>query len=94
MSGRKRKVYSQQFRQDAVQLLADSGRPITEVARELGIDKTTLRYWKRKLSGEVPKGRKLSQEEEIRALRQENARLRMEQEVLKKAVVFFANDES
>jgi len=74
--------------------LAESGtKPLTEIARELGIHLETLRGWRRRaqLDGE-PGARATvpSLEEENRRLKREMAILREEREILKKATAFFA----
>jgi transposase len=93
MGKRGPKAYSDEFRQEAVRLLRDSGRTPPEVAAELGIGVDALRAWDRQFGpAETVKGRGkvLALEEENRRLRRENARLLEEREILKKATAFFA----
>jgi len=97
MKKRGPKAYSEEFRREAVRLT--EARPVTQVARELGIHPETLRGWRRvarahgasepgtSTAGTVP-----SLEEENRRLRRENERLREEREILKKATAFFAKE--
>jgi transposase len=51
-----------------------------------------LGAWKRELEGAAPAAQTVTEREELRRLRRENARLKLEQEILKKAMAFFAND--
>ena len=94
--------YTQEFRRDAVELIRSSGRPINEVARELGMSHETLRNWVRKherqmLSpgSQAPAGAGLSvadKDAEIARLRAEVAELRQEKEILRKAAAYFAKE--
>jgi transposase len=94
------KAYSDDFRREAVRLT--ESRPVTRVARELGIHPETLRGWRRVArargdaepgpGGKSPAGTVPSLEEENRRLRRENERLREEREILKKATAFFAKE--
>jgi transposase len=88
--------YSEEFRREAVRLI-ESGQPLKQIARELGVTPGTLRDWRRRLgkAGQTSAGRRATVpllEEENRRLRRENERLREEREILKKATAFFAKD--
>jgi transposase len=86
--------HSEEFKREAVKLVTDQGYSIAEAARSLGLDRSLLRSWKLKYASEqkgVPKMREMEQEELAR-LREENRRLRMERDILKKATAFFANE--
>jgi transposase len=79
----------------ATRLVFESGRPIAQVARDLGVPSETLRVFVRQV--EANEGRRkdlLSDEEreEIRKLRRENFELRRANEILKSASVFFAKE--
>ncbi|WP_412735996.1 IS3 family transposase [Krasilnikovia sp. MM14-A1259] len=96
--------YTQEFRADAVELVRSSGRPINEVARELGLSHETLRNWVRKHEQQTSgpgagsaAGAGLSvadKDAEIARLRREVAELRQEKEILRKAAAFFEGDGS
>ena len=88
----KKPRYTKEFKLQAVELLRTSGRGVEQVAKELGVAKSALYRWQRKpaTTKEGQRIRAISLEEENRELRRENARLKMEQEFLKKAAAFFA----
>ena len=93
----KRKSYSTQFKIDAVKLVTEEGYKISEAARNLEINPNVLRRWKDQLKGDSEqafpgKGHMTPEKEELHRLREENKRLRMEREILKKAAAFFAKE--
>ena len=89
----KRRKFSPQFRAEAVQMVLETGKPIAEVARDLGVHDGTLgnwvATWRRDNPEPVPE---LSPVERARVneMEAEIRRLRMENEFLKKAAAFFA----
>ena len=88
-----RRKFSPQFRAEAVQMVIETGKPIAEVARDLGIHDGTLGNWVNAWRREHPEpAQALSPVERARVneLEEENRRLRMENEFLKKAAAFFA----
>jgi transposase len=90
-----RKTYSREFKLEAIQLAETSGKPVTQIERELGLGKSQIYRWKRQLEQEGEeafpgKGRLKAQEEAIRQLRRENEILRQERDILKKAISIFA----
>ena len=94
---RGRSAYTEEFRREAVRLVEKTPDRLFQIARELDVNHETLRkWWQRAQAGGdapiVPPGRVLTLEEENRRLRQENARLTEEREILKKAAAFFARD--
>ena len=87
--GKKRNQYTKEYRTKAVRLMVEEGRPIAELARELGTAQSLLHRWKRKYEeGKIEpfpgQGRLSPEDEELRQLRRENKRLRLEHEILKK----------
>jgi transposase len=95
---KKRKKYTQEFKEEAVKLVTEQGYQITEAARNLGVNVNMLGRWKREIEGvgegsPVLKG-EAAMQAELNHLRKENKRLKMEREILKKAAVFFAKETS
>ena len=82
---RPRRKFSDEFKRDAVEIVRSSGRPIRQVASELGIYDSTLGNWVRQ--DEINRGERegltSDERERLRALERENARLRMERELEK-----------
>lgn len=95
MKKRDRRAFSPEFKIEAVRLVTEGGRPVSEVARELDLRPEQLRGWKQRLqaSGQVPRSpATVSAEEEVRRLRREVEVLRQERDFAKKAAAFFAKD--
>ena len=89
----KRRRYSRQFKEEAVRLVETQDAPVRQIAEELGVSYWTLRFWLKEArdnGAELPEP--LPLEEEVRQLRDENRRLRLEREILKKATAFFAKE--
>ena len=93
------KTYTKEFKLEAVRLMMESDRPSSEIAMELGIRRNQLYKWKEQLEkqGEVAfgKGRgrpRKEDESEVSRLRRELERVKEENEILKKAAVFFAKE--
>lgn len=90
---RSRRKFSPQFKAEAVQFVIQTGRPVAEVARELGIHEGTLGNWVSQWRADNPEPEKaLSPVERARVAEMEDEirKLRMENEFLKKAAAFFA----
>ena len=92
-----RKKYSKEYKLDAVSLVLDQGYTVTEAAKSLEINRSVLQRWIKEFQsddGHAFRGNgKLTPEQaEIRRLKEENRRLKMEKEILKKATVFFAKE--
>lgn len=95
MKTEKGRVIDDAFRQEAVRILATSGRTIREVASDLGVGVSSLGTWKRKLGrAELMAGPHDDVEKELARLRRENELLRAERDLLKKATAFFAKETS
>ena len=89
---RTRPPYPPEFRRQAIELLR-SGTPLKRVASELGVSEQTLRNWRRQDQvdrHERDDGLTSDEREELRRLRRENARLKQERDLLKRAAAFFA----
>ena len=88
-----RPPYPEQFRREAVALVRREGRSIRDVADSLGVSQQTLRNWRRQDQldrHERDDGLTSDEREELRRLRRENARLKQERDLLKRAAAFFA----
>jgi transposase-like protein len=88
-----RRRFSPQFKAEAVQMVIETGKSIADVARDLGIHDGTLGNWVNAYRREHPEPvQPLTPVERARVkeLEDENRRLRMENEFLKKAAAFFA----
>ncbi|HEX4203843.1 MAG TPA: transposase [Ktedonobacteraceae bacterium] len=93
--GKIQKVYTKEFKQEAVRLAQTSGKPIAQVARELGISDTSIQQWRKELaengSEAFPgKGHQIQLEEENRRLKRENEIVRQEREMRKRAMSIFS----
>ena len=86
--------YSLEFRREAVRLLRTSGRPVPQLAQELGCSPQSLRNWARRLDVDegTAEGLSSDEREELRRLRREVRTLTEEREILRKAAAFFAKD--
>jgi len=90
--------YTKEFREEAVKLVTEEKSSIPEIARRLNLPKSTLENWMRKYRagklGEIGKNyRPLTDTEmELARLKRENAKLRMERDILKKAAAYFAKE--
>jgi transposase len=94
---RTRRIYTPEFKAEAVKLITEQGYSVAEAARSLGIKDNLIRNWKQALEASrdqaFPGCGKLSPfEEENRRLRAENKRLLAERDILKKAAAFFATE--
>jgi transposase len=96
--GQERRHFTDEFKTEAVALLASSGRPLIQIASELGLSPSMLRNWRdRSIGGHAPHPMAASAAPsvpdpaaEISRLRRENDRLRMERDILKKTVAIFS----
>lgn len=94
-----RKKYSKEFKLNAISLVKEQGYSQTEAARSLDIRSKLLSRWIQEYQCEEDNafrgnGKLTAEQQELRQLREENKRLKMEKEILKKATVFFAKEMS
>lgn len=92
-----RRKFGKEFKQEAVSLVVDQGYSNAQAGRSLGIRGNLIGRWRRELEGQpehaFPGHGKLTPEQQrIRDLEEENRRLRMEKDILKKATAFFAKE--
>ena len=96
MSKRKVAQYTLEFKQSSAKLASTSGKPVSQVAEELGVNSNTLHGWvakyypKATVEGRIAIPADL--EAENRRLRKELARAKQERDILKKAAAYFANE--
>jgi transposase len=88
--------YPEEFRADAVALVRSSGRPIAQVAKELGVNHETLRTWVRTAEAAQRPGTaaESAKDAELARLRKQVAELKLEREILRKAAAYFAKETS
>jgi transposase len=93
----RRRRYPKEFKLEAVRQIEELGRPVRDVAFDLGIHHNTLYKWWLELreAGEealAGNGQSRDSDDEVRRLKRELARVREERDILKKAVTFFAKE--
>ena len=95
MTSKPTSCYPPEFRAEAVRLARTSGKPDTQIARELGMTTETWRTWRKQADrdeGKRQDGLTREEREELRRLRRENRVVREEREILVKAAAFFARE--
>ena len=96
---RVRRTFTPQFKKDAVALLRE-GRSATEVAQSLGIARSLLQGWKDQLERRRPAevfpgpGQRSPEQQEIAELKKRLSRVTEERDILKKALAYFADDQT
>ena len=95
MKGLPRQIYTKEFKEEAVKLVMEQGLGLLEASRRLSIPNQTLSKWIIKAKAGEPQDSGCKKEvsdkdAEISRLRRENAELRMERDILKKATAYFA----
>jgi len=91
-----RRKYSAEFKAEAVKLASQAGVSVSAVARDLGVHESILRRWMQE-SSFTGKPKSIhtdtdSLTQELSRLRKENAQLKMERDIIKKALGYFAKD--
>lgn len=84
-----RRSYTEEFKREAVRLMETSGKPIAELARDLGINDNNLYRWRGSYGSQAQdssNGSAAEREAELKRLRRENEVLRQERDILKKAM--------
>jgi transposase len=90
-----RRKFDLEFKRGAVDLVRETGRPIAQVARELGINEATLGNWvdkDRKARGDDGGTLSESEREELVRLRREVTELRMQRDVLKRSTALWVDE--
>ena len=93
------RTFTKEFKIEAVQLAQSSGKPMSQVARDLGIADSTLHEWCKQLSEQGKQafpgsGHQLPEAEELRRLRRELEVTKQERDILKKALAIFSRAQS
>jgi transposase len=93
-----RRSFSREFNREAVYLVTQCGVSLAQAARDLDLHATVLRRWIREFddspaSAFPGKGQMKPDNEEVRRLRREVAKLKVERDILKKAAAYFARDQ-
>jgi transposase-like protein len=92
---RRRRSFTPEFKDEAVRMVIESGRPIAEIAREIHVNEGTLGNWVNKYRAEHAEDEPpltTSERARLRELEKENRELRMKAEFLGKAAAFFAQE--
>jgi transposase len=96
---RLRRTFTPQFKKDAVRLVVEEGKSLTEVATHLGIARSLLQRWREQLASKpAPEvfpghGRVTGQAEKIRELEKKLRDVTTERDILKKALAYFADEQ-
>ena len=95
MVSQKRRKFSPEYREEAVKMVIETSRPIAQVARDIGINEGTLGNWvsvyRREHAGEEP-ALDVSERARLREAERELREVKMENEFLKKAAAYFAQN--
>lgn len=96
MAALTRHQYPEEFKQEAVQLMRDSARPVVQVARDLGISESLLYRWRTQHRQAEPQGTTRAVQrtaaEELTHLKRELVRVTQERDSLRRAAAFFARE--
>ena len=88
-----RRRFTREFKVSAAKLVNEQGYSVAEAARSLGVDPGSIRGWLKQFVTPEGAASDGSLKAELQRLRQENKRLLMEREILKKATAFFAKEQ-
>lgn len=93
---KKRRQFDRAFKVEAVRLVTEEHRPVAAVARDLGIGENLLHRWKHQFTNQqdsafIGTGNLSAEQAELRRLQRENADLREERDILKKAISVFSD---
>lgn len=98
MSNKPRRQFTPEQKAEAVEIVKQSGKPISQIAKEMGLTESALRNWVNQAQidqTKAPNGPLTTEErQELAKLRRENKRLAMERDFLKKVAAFFAAENS
>jgi transposase len=91
---RARRIFTDEYKAEAVRLVLDEGKSVGAAARDLDLSESALRNWVERARADRGTGKPgvltTAEREELARLRKENRELRIEREILKKAAAFFA----
>lgn len=93
----KRKTYDNEFKLSAVKMIVEGGMSVSRISKDLGVNENSLYKWKRDYLTDQQnafpgKGRMKPEDEELRKLKKELHIVKMERDILKKAIAFFAKE--
>ena len=98
MGRKKRRKFTAEYKAEVVKLVRESDKGIGQLSRELGLTESSVRNWVKQADVDAGRGREgaltTDEKEELRRLRRDVKRLRMERDILKKATAFFARESS
>jgi transposase len=94
---KQQKTYTREFKWEAVQLVKSSGKPMSHIARDLGVSDSALYHWCKQLAEQGEQafpgsGHQSAEREEIRRLKRELEVTRQERDILKKVVSIYSRD--
>jgi transposase len=98
MTQKPRRIFTDEQKAEAVRIVNQSGKPVSQVAKEMGLTESALRKWVKQAQVDCqaePQGQLTSTErKELNELRRDLKRIQMERDFLKKAATFFARESS
>ena len=94
---KQQKFYTKEFKLEAVRLVKSSGKPMSQIARELGVSDSALYHWCKQLTEQGEQafpgsGHQTAEQEEIRRLKRELEVTRQERDILKKVVSIYSRE--